>query len=308
MGDINASGSVKARFAWGPSGMIDAALDRLQALSPRIEKGLFASYLTGYRKASELDLKGRTVVIAAFRAPLYELGVDMGGRTAYVPLPPTYIVRDAQLSAVDDAVVEAFGRAVPIRAPFKTLAVALGLGRYGRNNIVYVAGMGSYLRLRCYIAEEESGASADTYKEFLRRGFDEGFVAEGCEGCSICAASCPTGALPADGFLVNAGRCLTYANEEPGRFPGWVKDCYHNCLVGCMRCQGPCPMNQGMLATERLDEGLDGQETAWLLGDADETQGPMPAKVGEKLSRMGVDYGLEIIRRNLKALHRAGRL
>ena len=51
-----------------------------------------------------MEPTGRTVVMAAFRASLYELGVDMGDRMAYALLPPTYIVNDEDFKAVDDAI------------------------------------------------------------------------------------------------------------------------------------------------------------------------------------------------------------
>jgi epoxyqueuosine reductase len=122
------------------------------------------------------------------------------------------------------------------RLPQKLLAVSCGLATYGRNNITYVEGMGSFHRLSTFYSD----FPCDQYNPWELKMMDL------CEECSACVRKCPTGAIPTDRFLLRAEKCITYHNEQPGDkpFPDWIDPSWHNCLIGCLHCQKICPANK----------------------------------------------------------------
>ncbi len=121
------------------------------------------------------------------------------------------------------------------RLPLKRLAVQSGLAMYGRNNITYVEGMGSFHTLSAFYTDMPSEDSEDSWREVS--------VHELCEKCGACIAACPTGAIRSDRFLIDTDRCLTFFNESPGEWPSWIPRDIHRCLVDCLSCQIDCPLN-----------------------------------------------------------------
>lgn len=297
-----------ARFAWGPAALVDLCIERIRSLRGDIGGAVFDTYLSAQKKLSEMDLPGATVVMAAMRAPLFEMPVDAGGRTAYALVPPTYIDDKALIGKVDAAVEKVFGKATPIRAPFKTLAVLLGLAKYGRNNIAYVHGMGSYVRLRCYIATRQVESSYPAPIRPLEKDLGSDYLSDECRGCGICESACPTGAIGNRGFMLDASRCMTLVNEDAKKLPEWYEKSFSHCVVGCMRCQEACPMNDGKLQRIRLRSGLDKDQAAWVLNGSDDPEGRLEAGVKQVLKENGMSYLDDVFARNMKSLYDAGRL
>lgn len=101
-----------------------------------------------------------------------------------------------------------------------------GLAEYGKNNICYVSGMGSFLQI--VAAYSDLPCSED--------GWREPVMMKSCDGCDLCRRVCPTGAIPSDRFLLRGERCIVYHNEKRGDvpFPDWMAASWHNCLIGCM--------------------------------------------------------------------------
>ena len=118
--------------------------------------------------------------------------------------------------------------------PFKRFAVQSGLCEYGRNNIAYAPGLGSYVAISAYYTDMPS--DEDTWRGVV--------TSAQCEGCTVCESFCPTGAIIKDRFLIDNTLCLCGLNEGPGEeFPPFVPKNAHHAVVGCMRCQYSCPMN-----------------------------------------------------------------
>lgn len=296
------------RFAWGPSALLDRAVGRIRGMRGGIDQGLFDMYLSGQKTLEEMGSSAEGLVLAAIRVPAYRIAFSLGGVPAWAFIPPTYANTEGAIKASDDMVGIAFPGAEPIRAPFKTLAAAMGLAEYGRNNIAYVRGFGSYVRLRCYLVDADPGSSDPRQQIFLARGFDEDFLAEACLSCRACTSACPTGALLEDSFPVDSGRCITYLNEVQPPFPAWLDRASHNCLIGCMRCQEACPMNEGLLEVVDLPEGFGDEETRWLLDPSNSGVMPVPEGVRRVLCAGGIEYLEDVIARNAQALAAAGRL
>jgi epoxyqueuosine reductase len=238
----------------------------------------------------------RSVVVGAVARPLTQATLTIDGTQRTVPVPPHYAgyhtVPDQLTEGVAAALAPSGHRAVRFHPPLKTLAACSGLARYGRNNIAFVPGLGSYLQLAACVTDAPPPAGP-AWGEPLRL--------ERCEGCNACLRACPSGAIQADRFLLHTERCLTMVNEDRAPFPEWVDPAWHTCAVGCLRCQQVCPENAGVQLTVAPAETFDGRETTAIL--TAERSGLSAATLG-KLERCGLDYSPELIARNLTALLR----
>lgn len=180
--------------------------------------------------------------------------------------------------------------------PLKLLAVHSGLAEYGRNNISYVEGMGSFHWLVALYSDLQADlpGEGDTWREPQ--------MMEACRNCSACLRGCPTGAIGADRFLLRAERCLTYHNEKPGDvpFPEWLDATQHKWLVGCMHCQRVCPQNREFSKWVEDGEEFSEEETALFLQKV--TLEQLPPATARKLLQSGIDNFLDTLPRNLKIL------
>jgi len=179
------------------------------------------------------------------------------------------------------------------RGPRKAMLALSTLGHYGRNNLVYVAGLGSYHRPVVLVSDVPC-------EEVPRR--EEPKALPRCSTCKACLAACPTQAIGEDRFLVHAERCLTFWNEKPPDvpFPAWIRPEWHNALVGCLRCQEVCPENRTFI--ESIVEGprFDEEATRAFLAGAARTD--LPVEVQEALDEWDLADFLDVLPRNLGAL------
>lgn len=172
--------------------------------------------------------------------------------------------------------------------PLKTLAVRSGLGEYGKNNICYVPGMGSFLQL---VAVYSSMPCKDTLQEAK--------MMNACKTCDLCHMACPTKAISKDRFLLYAERCLTYHNEKKGEvpFPKWIEKTWHNGVVGCMFCQKACPVNMKFANLIGIEEVFSEIETTALLSNP--SINDLSSSTIEKLKRLNLEDYLDSLSRNL---------
>jgi epoxyqueuosine reductase len=213
-----------------------------------------------------------------------------------VIIPPTYIYSDIwkkQLELVTDFLRPRGYHVARARLPFKTLAVRSGLGRYGRNNICYIRGMGSFFRLAAFYSDmpcEDDGWGAPKVMQL-------------CQTCKLCMDKCPTGCIPADHFLIHADRCLTHFNESENPLPGWLKPEWHNALLGCMICQRVCPLDKELLEKpEDVSVKFSVAETEEILaGIPQENLRPATVTKLESLCLADSDV-YPILKRNLSLL------
>lgn len=175
--------------------------------------------------------------------------------------------------------------------PLKRLAAKCGLAVYGRNNICYVEGMGSYLSFGAYFSDIPCNDNDD---------WTEMRQADICTNCKICFNNCPTGAIRGERFLIDNERCLSYFNESPGEFPEWLPLSVHHCLYDCLKCQINCPMNKkyenNVIGPIRFSE----DETDLILSGS-----PFDAfspALKQKSKILGLNKWLDAIPRNLKIL------
>ncbi len=236
--------------------------------------------------------EAKSIIIAASPQPLTR--VDFAGKKAIIP--PTYIYRDiwnGQLEAVRGFLEPRGFKVKRARLPLKTLAVRSGLARYGRNNIAYIEGMGSFHRLGAFYSDMPCGD--ETWGEPQSMGL--------CQTCKACIKACPTSAITADRFLIRAERCLTHFNESEKAMPDWVKPEWHNAMLGCMRCQEACPIDKPFLKQEReAEESFSAAETEQILAGIPKEK--LPAATLAKLDALclGDDDVYPLLRRNLALL------
>lgn len=175
----------------------------------------------------------------------------------------------------------------------KLLAVRSGLGRYGRNNICYVDGMGSFLTLHAYLTD---------YR-FAEDHWQEVQMLEQCQHCQVCQKQCPGGAIRADHFVIDVKRCLPLYNEIEGILPDWIPPKAHNAIFGCMKCQAPCPANrEAMQWVEAVEDVTEEETWQFVNGYPDEKS---LLSVDQKLKipyLVDAPETVEVISRNLKAL------
>jgi len=282
------------------------SLDRLDELRKEIESQrregrldaeLDREYLSGFCFQPPEDFpQARSIIVVATRDPLVRFHFHWKGRTVPGMVPPTYLhggrVNRKIESLLNKLLEESGHRAVPTYLPRKLLAVRSGLALYGRNNITYVDGMGSFHRLVSFFSTLPCDSDDWRLPETMER----------CRTCSACLTACPTGAIGEDRFLLHAERCLVFHNEKPDQapFPEWIQPAWHHCLVGCMFCQQACPENREVLDFIREEMSFSEEETRLLMDGAGLEE--MPAETGEKLRSADLAGLLEALPRNLRAL------
>jgi epoxyqueuosine reductase len=241
-------------------------------------------------------LRAVSVIVVAMPLPQSRLVFHWQGNSVQVAVPPAYIFFDLAGRRMEEILTTILSPAgfhvASVLLPEKLLAARSGLAAYGRNNITYVPGMGSFLRLATFFSDLPPETDHWQEPAMLPR----------CESCRSCARACPTSAIPSERFLLHAERCLVFHNERPGSisFPGWIDPAAHGCLVGCLECQSACPENRQFLGLVQDVGKFTEEETALLLDAV--PQEKLPPDLVEKLRRTDLLCQFEVLSRNLRAV------
>lgn len=214
-------------------------------------------------------------------------------KTVKTVIPPTYMYPDInrRITGMLNYVLaaEGYGFAKPV-IPLKLIAVRSGLGRYGRNNVCYILGLGSFFRLSAYITDYE----------FDEDSWGDIRVMESCSSCSACVDNCPTGAIDKGRFLIHAQNCITNFNEYDTSMPEWISPLWHNSIVGCMKCQEVCPHNAKLI--DLVDEKIcfNEKETGLILGGS--SFNDLPTETKNKIVHIGMESYYNVLPRNVRLL------
>ena len=260
--------------------------------SGKIDGSVFQQYATYFENMLTQDVPwARSIIVVAVPSPILEVIFNLGGQRRAVVIPPTYehSIDETVATTIEMVLVPHRFRICRAMLPHKLLAVQSGMARYGKNNISYVEGMGSFHRLLAF------------YSDFpvVNGVWREPQVLDECRGCTACTKHCPTGAIVPDRFQLRAERCLTLHNEATEPFPKWIDASWHHCLVGCMQCQHYCPVNKDVrLWKEPLAE-LTAEETELLLAGVAAAE--MPASIIDKLKYTGLVEDPISLTRNLRS-------
>ena len=275
-------------------------IDSLRRHNKLSRNGVYRSYIDSRKFALPSEFPGATsVVIVAVRAPMLRFDALFRGRRHPLVLSPQYFDDGVTLAGIEaavrrDVVKDPAVRLEPAKGVhLKLMAVRSGLGRYGRNNICYVDGMGTFLALFAYLTDAPG----------LEDSWHELAMLEACRDCVICYGICPSNAIRREEFVIDAGRCITLYNEIDGVFPNWILPSMHNALMGCMKCQLGCPENEKAGFASLRGEDLSEEETTRILeGRPDER---LLETLGRKLRGFppAADRAqFPILTRNLRAL------
>jgi epoxyqueuosine reductase len=277
-----------------------ADIDRLDREGKLSDHTIYRRYLehVKYRLPEGFPDAQSIIVMAVFTRPML-VNFYFRDKKHEIMVPPQYyddgIAEESMRSTVLNEIIQIPGYNIERakHVSLKLLAVRSGLGRYGRNNICYVDGMGSLLTLYAYFTD--FGFEADNWHEIKMMDI--------CADCQICISQCPTNSLSEKDFVIDAGKCLTLYNEIKGEFPEWIDPQAHNTLMGCMKCQLCCPANQEAIRRSGRFEDITEEETKKILEDrvGVEVVNSLSGKLRMFSPENARDF-LPILRRNLRVL------
>jgi len=236
----------------------------------------------------------KSIIITAALQPKINVKFKLSDKAYCVIIPPTYSDNtDKEVSDIMSPYLEKYGYKIyALKLPVKLLAVHSGLANYGRNNIAYIDGWGSFFRLKAFFSDIP--CIEDNWQEIR--------MMESCNKCVACINKCPTGAIHQDRFLISAEKCLTFFNEKSDNFPEWVNPEWHNCLIGCMKCQDVCPANKDYVKYIAPGREFSEEETLMILKGVSIDK--LPLDTIEKLKKLCLLDDYNIIQRNLEVLIR----
>jgi len=236
----------------------------------------------------------QSLIIIATPSPEIELIFNHDDEIHNLNIPPHYSDRLKVTGNIKNITSQIFNtngyQTFPVVLPKKLLAVRCGLAKYGKNNISYVSGMGSYHRLTVFASDLPCDEDSWQNLQLLER----------CSKCKACQNNCPTAAIVADHFLIKAERCITYANEQLEPFPKWIDSKSHNSIIGCMRCQSICPENKKYKSSVINKDKFSETETGLILKVFPFEK--LPEKLQLKLSKLSLKRYYEHLSRNIKVL------
>jgi epoxyqueuosine reductase len=257
------------------------------------DEEFFTAELSGFDFTVTDRLPGaKSLIIAAAPQPQVRVTFVSEGKELPCIVPPTYsYATDRKLEELLRLQLAPVGYFIQKAIiPWKLLAVRSGLARYGKNNITYIAGLGSFYRLVAFVTDlpcvEDSWGALNILSD--------------CTNCDACTRACPGGAIGAGRFLLHAERCITFYNERQAKFPPWLNPSWHHCLVGCMVCQKVCPVDKdfrqwvvnGPVFTEAETEAI-------LQGHSSDH---WPRSAIEKIEGLDLSGYTKVLGRNLEVL------
>jgi epoxyqueuosine reductase len=257
------------------------------------DAAFFKDELRGFDFSLPTDRDYQSLIVIATPMPPIPVIFHYRQKVYSLLVPPTYAGYKKiplELETGLNMVINSCGYGVKrARIPFKLTVTSSGLAKYGRNNLCYIDGFGSFFELEAFYSD----------MPYWEDHWQEPQVLDRCSVCTACVKLCPTKAISPDRFLLHAERCLTYLNERPGEipFPEWIKSTDHNALIGCMICQVVCPENQTVKKWQSEPVVFTENETGLLL------QGKGPASFSEdlfcKLEQIGLVDSWDLFPRNL---------
>jgi epoxyqueuosine reductase len=275
-------------------------LRRENKLSPH---PVFRSYIDPMKFILPKDFpRARSVIVMAVFTRAMTATFHLDGRGHEVVIPPQYYDDGISLEdlngIVRDEIIGGPGPRVERAKGFhlKPLAVRSGLGRYGRNNICFVDGFGTYVTLYGFLTDHS----------FPDDHWGELALMEACRECPLCYSLCPTGAIRKENFVIDVGRCITLYGEIDGTFPNFILPSMHNALMGCLACQARCPVNEKVPGNMgRFEEDVTEDETRRILAGTPDEE--LLKSLTRKLKGFGPATSKEqfpIFTRNLRPLIR----
>lgn len=263
-----------------------------------VDFSLAERYLSDFSFEPPAEMPEASSIIAvAVPRPVYEVKFNFKEKNISGIIPPIYTHYYKTYFKVLELLIEAgiqYGyKFIKANLPEKFLASHCGLLSYGRNNIGYVPGLGSYFQLVSFYSNMESGDSS----------YNDPVILERCKRCSACIKVCPTGAIDKERFVIHAEKCITFLNENPGEILEEIIPSSHNTLIGCMICQKICPENKNIKLQIENGGEFSEEEIHLLLTSCQPEE--LPGNLLERLNELdlvGSHIGYREFKRNLLSL------
>ena len=295
------------KIAWGNIECLSDSYNEFKKMSELDElhgiQDIVFNKWGSFDKVEERGMKTVILIAAPTSGDTRKIIFNCDGREIEVLLPPWYSDNASKNldSMIEKSLLDFIGdygyKIKKLSAPYKDLSARLGLGKYGRNNLLYVEGFGSYIRLIGFVT------NAEFESEFYPEKKSDKITLENCEKCAACKNNCPTNAIDDDRFRLHVDRCLSDYSESIGEWPDFVKRAKNKCLVGCLNCQQVCLYNKHLTdASIVLHEGFTGEETDYILGKSVKNMDEVATAIEEKIEKLGLAKHKEYIVRNLRAL------
>lgn len=130
----------------------------------------------------------------------------------------------------DEIKVRYFTDSAPVME--REWAMRAGLGWIGKNTLLIHPKKGSYF----FLAEILTDLEIET----------DDPIRDHCGTCTRCIDACPTQAIEAEGYRLDASRCISYLTIElkDPEIPAEFKGKMENWIFGCDICQQVCPWNR----------------------------------------------------------------
>ncbi len=258
-----------------------------------LNESFYKERLTSFKFTTDTVFPdAKSIIIIAVPQPTVVLIFRRNGIDQQVMIPPTYdysvnIEIEKQLKEI----INPEGYNIYITSiPLKLIAVKSGLAEYGRNNICYIPGKGSFFRLVAFFSNLP--CKEDIWRPVC--------MMERCKRCKACILACPTGAIDDRRFLIYAEKCISFHNEHGLDFPEYIDRSFHNCLLGCLKCQIVCHENKETV--KWFEEGVQFSEfeTSVILNGIPLEK--IPHSTRTKLDRLCLTDDYSLLARNLSVL------
>lgn len=275
-------------------------IDSLRRQGKLSSNEIYQGYLSNKKFAVPEDFPGaKFIVPLAVFTRLMHVRFHHHGEAREIMVPPQYYDDGLSLEDLHDVLQQDVLKQPGYRVErathlhLKLLAVRSGLAQYGRNNLAYVEGMGTFLTLYAFFTDYP----------FETDDWHEISMMELCGECRRCMKQCPNNCITEDNSIIDVGRCVTLYNEIEGDFPGWMSGDSHSALMGCVKCQLGCPANrESAERAGRLRDVTDEETRGILEGRTDKALlEALSAKLGMFSPQDGEAF-LPILSRNLRVL------
>lgn len=265
------------------------SIDRLVDVKSDFDKlNIDTSPYYSFEPPTDLGFAARSVLVVASPSPPVAASFYTNNGKRKILIPPTYVDYEKSETVVKNYLTSilrenGFHIASAYGLPCKPIAAHAGLGTYGRNNIIYVDGIGSFHRLNLFFSDIPCDYDLFYPLKWMSC----------CDSCYRCIKNCPTAALSYENNVVDGNRCLTWFNENDGDFPSWLNSKWHNALIGCVKCQYVCPQNENLINSEKEIANFNKEQTeAFINGELSD----------DIIMQLGMGYCSKILPRNLKVL------
>ena len=131
--------------------------------------------------------------------------------------------------------------------PIKYVLNKIGIGRYGKNSLIYTEEHGSYIN---NWVEFVTNAPLDPIESGISHNLTGLSM---CERCNACVAHCPTNAIY-EPYKVDYRKCITHLTHRVDVIPKDLFAKMNNWIWGCNACQNVCPANAKVTPRKRCHD------------------------------------------------------